>query len=457
MFIKNIQSKTMNSERKPSTSLKLKKKLKDNKKTAKPGLIKKRVKKIFKIVKIRKEEDYVREILDESECDWEMGVDEKANFELEKEKLIASNADIFIHSAASIEKTAKTKTLRVHPFSRVNFAKLSIEEKEKRLKNLAKVVKKMKRQLKNIDLKIKKNAPKLLNKFISEHIKSNSNKESSTNYLTGNGTCSNNSSSSSLKFGNLPNSNSLIQNCSAKKKHENILDFEKLCKSLSFLNNFDGYEFDDEKNILKNLITLIADGVLSPGSLKFKHICSILRTLLPSEECKPINEANVSYFNFSDVQTMVSKKEHEFFIKMNPNNFNLKYFYELNEGEVFKPTLTPPLNQSENWIRTDSGISPNNINSETIPCLNGGITNNHLTFSNFLPQQPLLNFSSIRTNHHLNTDCTPTNSNSNNFNTPRNVNPSFQQQSNFESTLFSILLLDKYKQVLNGSCYNKFE
>lgn len=38
------------------------------------------------------------------------------------------------------------------------------------MRNLALVVKKMERQLKNINLRIKRNAPKLLNKFIQENL-----------------------------------------------------------------------------------------------------------------------------------------------------------------------------------------------------------------------------------------------------------------------------------------------
>jgi len=59
---------------------------------------------------------------------------------------------------------------RILANSKVNFSKLSDQEKDHRLKNLAKLVKRLRRKTRNLEQKLKKNANKILNRYLSKYL-----------------------------------------------------------------------------------------------------------------------------------------------------------------------------------------------------------------------------------------------------------------------------------------------
>jgi len=132
----------------------------------KRGALKGKKKKIFKIMKISNEDEYLKEILGESDNEGTNINIDPSNFENEdKNSSLSSNSSEILKTKGShfrlcMDTGTPKKLTRVDPFSKVNFAQLTLEQKEKRLKNLAKVVKKMKRQLTNIELKMKKKCSK---------------------------------------------------------------------------------------------------------------------------------------------------------------------------------------------------------------------------------------------------------------------------------------------------------
>jgi len=162
--------------------------------------------------------------------------------------------------------------------SRVNFAILTEEERDTRLNNMCKLVKRMRKQLKDINLKMKNNAPKLLNKYINDYSKEIRKAKEST------------------KVNNETNNHTTNSLSEAEASTE--IDFKKICSAFEKLNqNHQQFEYDDERLIFQNLINLVSEGKLSSDSLHFKRINNIIRGLMSesnnkTEENIPMNLAS---------------------------------------------------------------------------------------------------------------------------------------------------------------------
>jgi hypothetical protein len=165
------------------------------------------------------------------------------------------------------------KAKKISPFSKVNFSKLKSEEKDERLKNLAKLVKRLRRKVRNLETKVKSNATKLLNKYL----------------------CS--------KLG-INTKNKYIQ-------PEFQFDFEKIVKALKKVRDNDDFEYSDQKHLIENLINLIADDQLKFDSLAYKRICTQVRMLLPKDRIKYISKKQSKVtISFPETEVNVSNKEY---------------------------------------------------------------------------------------------------------------------------------------------------
>ena len=122
---------------------------------------------------------------------------------------------------------------RTSASSRVNFSKLTAEEKERRCQNMSKEVKSLRRKIKLLEQKI----------------------------TTGGGSVED------------------VEN-TAQKDFESSLLYQALDK----LKTFRGYELSDQKDILENFSQMVADGRLHPDSLAFSQICTLIRSHLYPHE-----------------------------------------------------------------------------------------------------------------------------------------------------------------------------
>lgn len=240
------------------------------------------------------------------------------------EILSDSNSDSFMSECESHANENK----RINPSSKVNFTKLSNAERYKRMQNLSKLVKKLNRKLANIDNKMKENANKLLNRFLKQNF---------------------------IKF---------HQQIKQRNYREfPLFNFNLLSSALEVFYQHDSFEFEDEKFLLPNIVTLIAEKKLKPNSLKFKHICSIIRNLLHEEnkaEQSPISNAEREYtYKFSqsfNVSTPGIKLE-EMFSKFLMCREDCGVGTHQND-----PFKSSELNVNSNVVLQSSQNSTNNIN-----------------------------------------------------------------------------------------------
>jgi hypothetical protein len=192
-------------------------------------------------------------------------------------------SDLFSEEDGSeSEKLASNDAKRIFPCSKVNFSKLKEEEKDNRLKNLAKLVKRLRRRVRNLEHKVKVNPTKLLNKYLWNKLGINHKNK----YL----------------------------------KPEYEFDFEKIIKALKKIRNHDNLEFNDQKHIIENIINFIANDTLKLDSLAYKKICSLLRIQIPSDKVRYISKKDSKVtISFPETEVVITNKEYLTLVKFKDN------------------------------------------------------------------------------------------------------------------------------------------
>lgn len=200
---------------------------------------------------------------------------EKSSIDLDLESsLSAYESDCDLSSFANHFRLDK----RVSAFSKVNFTKLSEPEKAERLKNLAKMVKRLRRKVGNLQNRFRSNANKILNKYLcgSLGIKKNS------------------------------------------KSNQAPLDFDidKLGKALKLLRQYERFEYTDQKFVIENFINLIAEEKIQLDSINFTKICTQIRMFLDNESYAYIaNKGQKITFSFPEKDVDITAKEYELYSK----------------------------------------------------------------------------------------------------------------------------------------------
>lgn len=183
---------------------------------------------------------------------------------------ICTDSDI---SEEEKNKLKDPKGKKISPFSKVNFSKLKVEEKDERLKNLAKLVKRLRRKVRNLENKVRFNASKLLNKYVWTKLGINT-----------------------------------------KNKYvppEFSFDFDKICRALKRVRNHEDFEFADQKHLIENLINLIAEDKLKLDSLGYRRICSQIRMLLNKDQVKYVSKKNSKVtVTFPETEVYITKTEY---------------------------------------------------------------------------------------------------------------------------------------------------
>jgi hypothetical protein len=294
-------------------------------------------KKIFKIKKYVKYNKFLQEIC----SDEEVSETEKKNF-------------------------AEPQAKKISPFSKVNFSKLSAEEKDERLKNLAKLVKRLRRKVRNLENKVRFNASKLLNKHICNKLGINMKNK----YL-------------------LP---------------EFQFDFDKICKALKRVRNCEDLEYDDQKHLIENIINLIADDKLKLDSLQFRKIASIIRMFLPKEKVKYISKKDSKItISFPETEVYISNKEYAKIAKFKESEDVLRAVlgvYDPQKDRVIKVIAEDPctgINDS-NCKLMENNSTTNTNNNNNFPSFMNKNSNNIL-FNNMHSMNNINEYSQLLNNN----------------------------------------------------------
>ena len=207
-------------------------------------------------------------------------VDEFSNTKKNKKNKSSNSSDMDLLSELEFEENSEnnldesnSSELRVSAISKVNFSKLNNFEKEQRLKNLAKLVKGLKRKVRNLENRFSSNANKILNKYISDNlgIKKNNIKEEPLN-----------------------------------------LNIDNLCLALKNLRKYEKFEYDDQKQVIENFINLIAEEKIKPDSINFRKICTQIRLFLEKNKSNYISKSIQKItFSFPEKDVNITTNEYE--------------------------------------------------------------------------------------------------------------------------------------------------
>lgn len=174
---------------------------------------------------------------------------------------------------------------RTSASSRVNFSKLTAEEKERRCHNMSKEVKQLRRKIRNMEERL---------------ARSNSGQDYRPDEHHSNGV-----------------TDSMVQRARDKIK------------------TYQGFELSDQKDLIENLCTVIAQDRMKPDSLAFYMLCTLVRGFLTNEEWtkyehQPTNNPNSANeeeqlknkeicVSFPEKEVRISKKEFKVFAPYHEN------------------------------------------------------------------------------------------------------------------------------------------
>ncbi len=88
-------------------------------------------------------------------------------------------------------------------------------------------------------------------------------------------------------------------------------DFDGLINAIKVLKSYPKHEFEDQKNLIPNLIDSISCGKLSPDSIHFKKICTQVRMVNNSDIEFIDKNSNPINYTFGDKEVVIGPTEYE--------------------------------------------------------------------------------------------------------------------------------------------------
>lgn len=233
---------------------------------------------------------------------------------------------------------------RTSASSRVNFSKLTAEEKERRCHNMSKEVKQLRRKIRNMEERLAR--------------------------------CNNGGDYRADEYATNGVTDSMVQRARDK------------------IRNYQGYELSDQKDLIENLCTVISQERLKPDSLAYYMLCTLVRGFLTNEEWAKYEHQPTNNPSSANEEEQLKNKEicvsfPEKEVRISKKEF--KVFAPYHENEQIMRLLTGQY--------TDSGTSqevqptqPTNEQMELLAQMMQGNPN----FNNLQGMQNLMNNANFR-------------------------------------------------------------
>lgn len=295
---------------------------------------------------------------------------------------------------------------RISAFSKVNFTKLSAAEKEERLKNLAKLIKRLRRKVRNLEKKFKQNASKTFNKFVTHSMTINNKRTDPKN----------------------KNNDRLLM------KNKLNTSLEKLCRAMNNLRNCQTHEYEDQIYLIENLTNLIAEDRLPLDSIHFKKICTQVRLLLEEEKVRHTSSLEQKVvFSFPEKEVSITSKEYDLYSQFKDKEDVMRAILGVQTGAFKKQSNPQKINF--NFSKSKSEINPNSPISAKIK-MNKIESNNYL--SNFQGNNVTYKSNNDNNNiNNLNNINNISNTTSNQFTNVHNPANNFENFNNYMNPNFN--------------------
>jgi hypothetical protein len=234
---------------------------------------------------------------------------------------------------------------RTSASSRVNFSKLTAEEKERRCHNMSKEVKQLRRKIRNMEERLARSSTGM-------------------EFRTGD------SNSEDLNFG-------IVHRAQEKIK------------------SYKGYELSDQKDLIENICNVITQEKLKPDSLPFYMICTLIRAHLTPDELNKYEaegdggDDQNKEDKLENKEILISLPEKE--VKISKKEY--QYYAPYQENEQIMRLLTGQLKENPEALNQMSQMNLNGYNNEQLDLLNKVMQANNSNQQNLSMQnmQSLLN------------------------------------------------------------------
>lgn len=275
-------------------------------------------------------------------------------FKIQRENEESQDDEEELTSRSEEENLELTEAKRISAYSKVNFSKLSDAEKDERLKNQAKLVKRLRRKVRNLEKKFKCNANKVLNKYFKYYNKESVKKEKKQSNI----------------------SSPTLNDKGEVKKMNWEINIEKLCKAIKVLRNHENFEYEDQAHVLENFINLIAEDKIPFDSINFKKICTQIRLFLKKEKIRYIGKKGKEItFGFPEKDVYITKKEYEAYSRFKDSEATVRTILGVFNGDE---NDTPPEKIKFDSTKQTSSCLTNVANAEQN---NTNLVNTLLTMS----------------------------------------------------------------------------
>jgi len=302
---------------------------------------------------------------------------------------------------------------------------------------LSKLVKRLRRKVKNLDNKFKNNTNKLLTKFISHSLGLSKKKKHQQEDILNNNNEDLNTSNNKINPQGECNGNLEI-------------DVDKICKALNNLRNYEHFEYEDEKHIIENMINLIAEDKLPLDSINFRKICTQLRLFTSSEKVNYISKKGQKItFSFPERDLNITGKEYEYYSNFKDREDVIRMILGINEqgGDVNYPEKInfDQKNKVKEIIVNNKGEDKERNDGFMNPNYNNNVKLENISLNNLFPLGMVPNY---------NQQSTYTNNTNNNLNNSSNFNNNQANNSSGNNANLFSMYGNLYQNLFNDQNKN---
>jgi hypothetical protein len=230
-----------------------------------------------------------------------------------------------IYKQNKIIRKRLKKIKAIHSEVDIDLSLIQSEDKVERLKTLAKSVKIMRRKIKTMEKKLRLNSSKILNQHIWNSLSINP------------------------------------KNIYLKNQYK--FDYDNVLSAFKKIKEKKDFEFEDQKHVIENLINLIVEEKLKPGSIIYNQICNILRMYI-----SPVKQINEKYEEFSvkvDGKDLpICYKDYKKFSKFNDEA--LKACFGVEVQETLKEEINPYAVNLLSYLQPNFNLFGNLFGSNTV-------------------------------------------------------------------------------------------
>ena len=200
------------------------------------------------------------------------------------------------------------------------------------MKNLAKLISRLRRKIRNMEIRYKNNACSILSSLVDKTVKK-------------------------------------IKKSNIDESEKTSFNIDNLVKSIKKLREYPSFEYEDQKFVIENFIDLIAEDKINLDSINFKKLCTQIRMFLDVEKVKYIStKGQKIIFSMNEMDIHITPQEYEFYSKFKNNRDAIRAILgvETENNKEYPEKITFEEDTKKEKSPTSSKFSPQAFSSGKI-------------------------------------------------------------------------------------------